>query len=307
MNTILFSLPGNQSLTHQLAKKLDIEEGQFSFREFPDCETYIRIQTPVAGKKVILVCTLDRPDDKLLPLYFLAKTLKDQGAKHICLLAPYLAYMRQDKIFKPGEAVTAKYFASLISSFADSLITVDPHLHRISKLEEVYSIPTKVVHAAQPVANWIKANVQNPILVGPDSESHQWVSEVASLADLPFIVLEKVRKGDRDVTVSIPQVAEYKNHTPVLIDDIISTARTMMQTVKHLLNAGMKAPVCVGVHAIFVSAAYLDLMATGIEKVVTCNTVEHYSNAIDLSELYLDVLTDEEGSLVDNFWEFQGF
>ena len=305
MNTILFSLPGNQFITQQLAKKLAVEIGSFTYRSFPDCETYIRIQTPVLDKKVILVCTLDRPDDKLLPLYFLAKTLKEQGAKHVCLLSPYLAYMRQDKIFQKGEALTSKYFANFISSFVDSLITVDPHLHRISNLEEIYSIPTKVVHAAQPMADWIKKHLKNPVLIGPDSESYQWVAEVAGLSNLPFMVLEKVRIGDREVAVSIPNVAEYQDHTPVLVDDIISTARTMMQTVQHLLKAGMKAPICVGVHAIFAGDAYLELVAAGAGKVVTCNTIAHYSNAIDLSSLYLDFLTDEEGILIDNFWEWQ--
>lgn len=294
MKTILFPLGGNEALTYKLVEKLAASYGEASIRQFPDGETYLRMLTDVKDKKVVLVCTLDRPDAKLLPLYFLSKLAKELGASCTCLLAPYLAYMRQDKVFQEGEGVTSTYFARLISDFADSLITVDPHLHRIPSLDTVYDIPTKVVHAAAHISSWIKENVSSPILIGPDSESEQWVSEVARQADAPFMVLEKIRRGDRKVEVSVPQVAAYQNHTPVLVDDIISTARTMIETVGHLKKAGMRAPVCIGVHAVFAGNAYQELLDSGAAHIVTCNTIPHESNAIDLSDLYLDFIENFE-------------
>lgn len=138
-----------------------------------------------------MVCTLDRPDAKLLPLYFLSKTAMELGAECTCLIAPYLAYMRQDKQFHTGEGITSKYFALLISNFAETITTVDPHLHRYGSLSEIYSVPTTVVHAANHISKWIINNISNPVLIGPDSESGQWVSEVAKNVDAPFIVLEK--------------------------------------------------------------------------------------------------------------------
>ena len=189
MKTILFALPGNEELAKALAGKLKAEMGEATIRRFPDGESYVRILSGVKDKKVVLVCTLHQPDEKLLPLYFLSKTAKDLGAKCTCLVAPYLAYMRQDKIFHEGEGVTSAYFAQLVSGFADSLLTVDPHLHRISSLGEIYSMPTKVVHAADAISDWIKKHIKNPVLVGPDSESEQWVSEVAKNAGAPFLVL----------------------------------------------------------------------------------------------------------------------
>ena len=290
MKTILFALPGNEELAKALAGKLKAEMGEATIRRFPDGESYVRILSGVKDKKVVLVCTLHQPDEKLLPLYFLSKTAKDLGAKCTCLVAPYLAYMRQDKIFHEGEGVTSAYFAQLVSGFADSLLTVDPHLHRISSLGEIYSMPTKVVHAADAISDWIKKHIKNPVLVGPDSESEQWVSEVAKNAGAPFLVLEKTRHGDRDVEVSVPNVGAYQNHTPVLVDDIISTARTMIETVGHLKKASMKAPVCIGVHAVFSGDAFWNLLNSGVEKVVTCNTIPHGSNAIDLSGLYVDFI-----------------
>jgi ribose-phosphate pyrophosphokinase len=278
-------LPGNEELTSKLAQQFQVDTGESTIRQFPDGETYIQIKSDVKGKRVALVCTLHQPDNKLLALYFLAKTVKDLGADCTCLIAPYLAYMRQDKRFHPGEGITSEYFGSLISQFAETLVTVDPHLHRRSSLSEVYGIPSQVVHAADHISDWIKNNVEHPILIGPDSESEQWVSEVAKNAGAPFIVLEKIRHSDKDVEVSVPAVENYKNHTPVLVDDIISTARTMIETVQHLKRAGMIAPICIGVHAVFSGNAYQELRDSGTANIVTCNTIPHESNGIDISDL----------------------
>ncbi|SHN11989.1 ribose-phosphate pyrophosphokinase [Cyclobacterium lianum] len=288
-NIILFALPDNEALATALANQYQVQTGKFTIRNFPDGETYVRIHSDVKDKKVVMLCSLDRPDAKLLPLYFLSRTAMELGAKCTCLIAPYLAYMRQDKQFHPGEGITSRYFASLVSVFAETITTVDPHLHRFGSLSEIYSVPALVVRAANLISDWIKNNISRPILIGPDSESEQWVSEVAINANAPFIVLEKIRRGDKDVEVSVPQVEKYNHYTPVLVDDIISTARTMIETVGHLKRAGMKPPVCIGVHAVFAGNAYQDLLNAGVAKVITCNTVPHESNAIDISDLMKDV------------------
>lgn len=287
MKKIYFALPGNEDLTEILIQKEKAENGIVEIRSFPDEETYVRIISNVKDKKVFLVCTLHQPDSKLLPLYFLAKTAKEFGAKSICLIAPYLAYMRQDKAFNTGESVTSTHFANLLSGFADSLITIDPHLHRRSSLSEIYSVPTTVSHAALHISSWIKYTIEKPILIGPDSESEQWVAEVAKNANSPYIILSKIRHGDRDVEVSIPQINQYKDHVPVLVDDIISTGRTMIETIIHLKNARMKPPICIGVHAVFAKNAFQDIKNSGAKEIITCNTIPHESNRIDISDLLI--------------------
>jgi ribose-phosphate pyrophosphokinase len=287
MKRILFSLQGNEDFGNKIAQGIDAEFGNFKLHRFPDGETYIRVLDDVKDKVAIVVCTLDRPDEKFLPLFFLCKLLKTLGAKAVWLVAPYLAYMRQDKMFHPGEAVSSEYFAALLSSFADRLFTIDPHLHRRHSMNEIYSIPCHILHAAPAISQWIKHNIPNALLIGPDSESEQWVSQVAKDAGAPFIVLEKIRLGDAEVKVSIPEVDRYKSHTPVLVDDIVSTAKTMIETVKHLRDAGMKPPICIGVHAVFAGNAYTELMQAGVESVITCNTIQHSSNQIDVSEMII--------------------
>ena len=280
---MLLAFRGDEAAAGALAEHLGADVGTVDVRRFPDGESLVRVLCAVAGREVALFCPLDRPDGKLLPLVFAAGAARDMGARSVGLVAPYLAYMRQDRRFHDGEAVTAWEVARLLAGVFDWLATVDPHLHRIRELRELYPIPCAVAHAAPAVARWIAEHVRMPLLVGPDEESAQWVRAVAGLAGAPSVVLEKVRSGDREVTVSVPDVARWRDHTPVLVDDIISTARTMIATVGHLRRAGLPAPVCIGVHAIFAGDAYQTLVAAGPARVVSCNTVEHPTNAIDVT------------------------
>lgn len=296
MPATFFALPGNEALAGSLAAAHGAEPARYEMRQFPDGEFYIRIEEPPDDKPVYLVCTLDRPTDKILPLMLLGATARDLGARAVGLICPYLPYMRQDKRFHIGEGVTSRYFAAMLGRSFDSLLTIDPHLHRYKALSEVYDIPATALHAAPLLAGWIRDNVRNPVLVGPDSESAQWVAAVAKLAGTPWIVLEKTRRGDRDVSVSVPDVEKWASRTPVLVDDIISTARTMIETVGHLQDAGLAPPVCVGVHALFAGSAYDDLQRTGVARVATCNTVIHPSNAIDVTGLLVDALKRHEGA-----------
>ena len=282
---LLIPLPGNETICKLLAGTLDFETGDIEVRQFPDGESYVRYRTSPANRNVILISSLDRPDNKILPLLFAATTARELGASSVGLVAPYLAYMRQDRRFQEGEAVTSAQFAKLLSSAIDWLVTIDPHLHRYSSLDEIYSASSVVMHVAPLLSKWIAREVQRPLLIGPDSESEQWVASVAREANAPFLVLEKIRRGDRDVEVSVLEIEQWRDHTPVLVDDIISTARTMIETVKHLRAAGMRPPVCIAIHGVFSDNAYEDLCAAGTERVVTTNTIPHASNGIDITPL----------------------
>lgn len=295
MRTLLFSFPEQDGFASQLLSAAGPlpaagwQHGDLEMRRFPDGESYIRIDSDVRDLDVAILCQLHQPDSKLMPLLLLADTLRDLGARRIGLIAPYLAYMRQDKRFQAGEGVTSHYVARLLSQHLDWLLTVDPHLHRISDLQQIYSIPARSLTAVAPMAAWIKANVRQPVVIGPDSESEQWAANVAQLAGCPWEVLQKTRFGDRSVAVSLPHVASYSGHTPVLVDDIISTGKTMIQTASHLQAAGLCAPVCVAVHGIFAEGAMLDMQEHGLQ-VVTSNSIADPSNRIDLAPLIAQAL-----------------
>ncbi len=281
---VLTPMPGNEDMAVKLAAALNADIGLVEDRRFPDGESYLRLKTDVSGRTLAIVCTLDRPDEKFLPLIFAAATARELGVAQMGLVAPYLAYMRQDTRFKDGEAVTSKYFASLVSSQFDWLVTVDPHLHRYASLDEVYSISSRVVHSDSALSEWIRANVERPLVVGPDSESEQWVEAVAAEAGCPHVVLSKERRGDRDVAVSVPDLSAWNDRTPVLVDDIASSARTMIEACRQLTSGGMLAPVCIAIHAIFAGDAYNELKSVAA-RIVTTNTVRHQTNEIDLCSL----------------------
>lgn len=285
MTAFLLALPGNGALAGALARELAWPLGSLAARRFPDGETYLRIESECAERSVALICTLDRPDEKVLPLLFAADVLRDLGATRVGLVAPYLAYMRQDRRFQPGEAVTSCSFAKLVSSHFDWLVTIDPHLHRLRTLDEIYSIPTRVVRATPALGAWVAENIERPLLIGPDSESAQWAADVAARAAAPYLVLEKRRHGDRDVEVAVPDIEQYRDRTAVIVDDIISSARTMAAAVKHLRAAGMAPPVCLGVHAVFASDAQRALDDAGAGLVVTTDSIPHGSNRIPIAGL----------------------
>lgn len=286
---LLFALPGNEAMAPCLAAALGAELGEMELRRFPDGESYVRLDSEVSDRDVILLATLARPDPLALPLIFAANAARDEGAASVGLVAPYLAYMRQDRRFKPGEAVSSRHFAGLISGAVDWLVTVDPHLHRHGSLNDIYSIPTRAVSAAPLMSDWIARNVRAPVLIGPDAESEQWVSTVAKRAGragrVPYTVLAKTRHGDREVTMSVPDKAILKDRTPVLVDDIISTAGTMAEAARTLQALGAPPPVCMAVHAVFAGHATDLLKKAGVTRIVTTNSIAHESNTVDICHL----------------------
>jgi ribose-phosphate pyrophosphokinase len=292
---LVVALPGNEGLAESLEEILGGEMGILETRQFPDGESYLRFRSDPARRRVVLVCTLDRPHGKFLRLAFAAAAARELGAKEVGLVAPYLSYMRQDRRFAPGEAVTSSAFAGLLSSAVDWLVTVDPHLHRYKSLGEIYSIPDRVVHSAPSLAAWIRTEIARPLLLGPDAESEQWVSEVTALVGAPFQVLRKTRLGDRNVEIEVPELGAFSDRTPVLVDDIVSSARTIIETAKHLAARGMRPPVCVAVHGLFTEAVFDELSAHA-SRVVTTNSVLHPSNAIDLAPLIAAAVGEFIGS-----------
>jgi ribose-phosphate pyrophosphokinase len=279
---VVIALPGSEEHGTKLANRLGLELITPQLRRFPDGEIYVRI--PRVEDHVVLCGSLyPAPADRFLELSFLAATARDLGAKRVGLVAPYLAFLRQDVQFHPGEGVTAKYFARMVSSAVDWMVTVDPHLHRLDALGGVYTIPTTVAHAASPIAAWVKSEISKPVLVGPDQESEQWVAAVAAACGAPFEILTKTRRGDRDVSVSASH-REWNGHTPVLIDDIVSTGRTLVEATRSLRAAGSAAPVCIAIHAVFADSVESELVSAGASGIVTCNTITHASNRICVAD-----------------------
>ena len=285
MARLYLPMPGNELMAQSLASRAQGELGALKTRRFPDGEAYVRLLSEVRGKEVDVVCTLARPDTQVISLIFAAETARELGAQSVSLIAPYLAYMRQDKRFNDGEAISSVHFARLLSRSFDRLVTVDPHLHRRRDLSEIFTIPTRVEHAAPLLADWIRDNVTSALVIGPDIESEQWVAAVAERAGAaPYVVSTKTRLGDRNVRVDVPDLSAWRDRRPVLIDDIVSSGRTMIETARELAARGMGKPVCLAVHALFADDSYAELLTLS-ERVVSTDTIPHASNAVSVAEL----------------------
>jgi len=280
---LFLALPGNEVMTAGLAARIGGQVGQLHFHTFPDGESGLRFEDTPQDRDVVLVCTLARPNDKFLPLVFAADAARDLGATRVGLVAPYLCYMRQDRRFMPGEAVTSRSFAPLLSRSFDWLVTVDPHLHRYNSLEEIYSIPCRALHAAPAIAAWIQDNVSHPFLIGPDAESRQWIETVAIYCGAPFTILEKTRAGDRTVATLPLQTSIPAGATAVVLDDIVSSGATLLETLR-LLGARGRASMAVVVHGLHDQTLASELRNTGAQ-LITTNSAPNPEASIDITSL----------------------
>ena len=293
LQRLTLALPGNEAFAAQLSKALSSKLGRLETRHFPDGESYVRLHGDPAGRAVDLVCTLARPDAQFLPLVFAADAARDLGASEVNLVSPYLAYMRQDKRFHEGESVTSLSFARLISSTFDKLVTVDPHLHRHPTLASIYTLPTATLQAAPLLADWIAANTERPLIVGPDEESEQWAGDNATRIGAPCVVLTKTRYGDRRVEIAVPDLSAWRERTPVLVDDIASSGRTLMQAARGIAAQGLPRPECVVVHALFADDAWTEL-APLFSRITSTDAVPHPSNRIALAHLVASALKSRQ-------------
>lgn len=296
MTPLVLAFPGIERLSRGVARHLGGDVQTLELHHFPDGETLVTLPETVQDREVVILATLRDPDRLALPLRFAAETARYLAAQRVGLIAPYLAYMRQDRSFAPGQAISAPIFARFLEQCFDWIVTADPHLHRIPSLDRLFGVPAERVASASLIADWIAHNVPDAVILGPDSESQQWVAEVARMADRPYEVLTKIRSGDRQVNISVPQSAELLRGTPVVLDDIASSGRTMIRAIEHLRAAGTRPPVCVIIHAVFSANAARDILAAGADRIITTNSIPHESNAIDLAPLLCDAARNAMGA-----------
>lgn len=286
---LLLAMPGNQVLGQAIAQRMNARYAEVETRRFPDGESYVRVASDIGGDDVHLLCTLSGPDAQFLSLAFAGQTIRELGARSVNLIAPYLAYMRQDTRFKPGEAVAARCFGGLLSRVFDSVLTVDPHLHRISSLADVFSIPASAVSAAPLMGEWVKGAVPDPVIIGPDRESEQWARAIAEAARAPYEVLSKTRRDDGRVLLDAPDLSRWMGRKPVLIDDIASTGGTLVQAAAKLTALGFSKPICMVVHALCSGEAEASIR-TATDVFVSTDTVPNASNAISVAQLLADAM-----------------
>lgn len=275
-----------------LAQSLGVPLALIERHHFPDGELKLRLPAALPPC-VVLLRSLHQPNQKLVELLIAAPAARELGARRLLLVCPYLAYMRQDTAFLPGEAVSQRHIAGMLASLFDSVVTVDPHLHRIASLQEVMpGCQAVVLSAAALVGAWVAQQVSDPLLLGPDEESAQWVRVAAQAcapaADHGWCL--KQRNGDREVEVTLPPTLNFSGRAVVLIDDLASTGRTLACAARLALAAGAVSVDVAVTHALFVGDALAELQATRIGRIWSTDCVPHASNSISVVPLLAQAL-----------------
>jgi ribose-phosphate pyrophosphokinase len=273
-------------LAKKIARKLKVPYKKLVVRHFPDGELYIKFPVLPKNKHVIIVQSMyPNPNAALLEAVWAAQTAQELKARKVTVIAPYLCYLRQDKRFHPTEAKSNTIMSALLTC-ADSLLTIDPHLHRIKSLKEIFEIQASHTTANTLLGEYIKKKIRRGIVIGPDGESYQWAEQIAKTAGLPVHVLKKKRYSSRKVRIVVPQELKKKlRHTPaILVDDIVSTGHTLLEVVKQLRKHGTKKIYALAVHGVFAENALQKLRKARV-KVITTNTINNKVAKIDVSGL----------------------
>ncbi|MCW5666983.1 MAG: ribose-phosphate diphosphokinase [Piscinibacter sp.] len=284
---LLLAFPDEAALAQALARELGATLALIHEHRFPDGELKLRLP-PALPERVTLLRGLQDPNHKLVALLLAARTARTLGARRLDLVSPYLAYMRQDMAFHPGEAVSQRIVAGFLGELFDRVVTIDPHLHRINSLDEVMPGSRGIALGAAPLLGcWIAAQWPGdakPLLVGPDEEAGQWVQQAGAAGGLAGIVCTKTRRGDRDVTVELPGHT-LRGRAVVLIDDLASTGHTLVQAARALFAQGAASVDAAVVHALFRGDALQQLRAAGIGRVWSTDAVAHETNVISVAPL----------------------
>ncbi|WP_444677202.1 ribose-phosphate diphosphokinase [Halomonas sp. E19] len=260
---------------------------------FPDEELCLTLPFAKAGdwpRTVVIYRSLDRPNDKLVELMLLARHAREQGVERLVLVAPYLAYMRQDKAFHPGELVSQRLVGGFLAELFEALITVDPHLHRVERLDQAVPLRQAVALSGAPqLGEMVARRGGKTLLLGPDAESAQWVKSAARVAGLEYGVCSKQRHGDHEVEIRLPALP-FAGRRVVLLDDVASTGHTLIQAAKALLAAGVERVDVAVTHALFAGDAFDALRRAGIKEVWSTDAIAHQSNVVFLAPLLAGAL-----------------
>jgi len=273
----LHYFPDSSLPARRIARALRAPTRRVALRRFPDGESFVRVAAPAASH-VVLVRQLHDPNSKLFEVLLAADALRRAGARRVTLVAPYLPYMRQDAVFRPGEALSQRVLADCLGRSLDAVLTLEAHLHRTRRLADVFPCRARSLPAAPLLAAWCRRRRGSAVVVGPDAESEPWVRAVAAAAELPWVVGEKRRLGDRRVRVRFPELPSAKR--AILVDDIASSGTTLAVAARALRRRDLTRIDAVVVHPVFAAGALQRIRAAGVDRVVSCDTIPHATNAI---------------------------
>jgi len=282
-NGLVLGFSETESAAAAVARQLGWKFESVDLHHFPDGESRIRIPE-LRGNSVIIFRSLDQPNQKLVELLLCVRHLRDAGSATIVLVAPYLCYMRQDAEFTTGEVISQRWIGAWLDELVDGLVTVDPHLHRVHRLEDVLPHTCCGLVSAAPLAGELaRRSFVDPVLIGPDKESLQWLQLAArGSPSLDHLVASKTRAGDRQVRLHLPDF-DLQNRDVMLIDDIASTGTTLLECARLARDRGARDVKAVVTHALFRDGAIPAGPSQALSDIWSTDSVPHPGNRIRLA------------------------
>ncbi len=270
---IIVGGPASNGIDEGLAKIMGMRHFKVEHKVFPDGESYIRIPENVRGDDVVVVQSTYYPQDKhIIELLLIIEALNDLQANSITAVVPYLAYARQDRRFREGEALSVKTVLRAISNAgADVLVVVEPHhIDALSHFEG----EVRVADPIPEIAKLLRGE-EDLFVLAPDKGAYSRAQRLASELGVDFDFIEKARdRISGEISLVSGPSKDLKGKKVVLIDDIASTGGTLAQAAKVAYERGAKEVIAVVIHGVFASDNALEkLKNSGIRRVITTNTI----------------------------------
>ncbi len=272
----LFTGTSNPPLGQEIADYLGIKLGGVKISRFANGEIYVRFEESIRGADVFIVQSfansVNNINDTIMELLIMIDALKRASAGRITTVIPYYCYARQEKKSAPREPITARMLADIISTVgSDRVITMDLHSPAI---QGFFNIPVDHLTALPMLAQYIKQKkITDGVIIAPDAGSVKKAEKLATRLDLPLGVMYKRRPAPNVAEITF-FIGEVEGKAPIIIDDMVDTAGSIIQVVNTLLERGAKPEIhLLTTHSIFSPPAMERLSHPAIKEIVVCNTV----------------------------------
>lgn len=269
----LLSGTAHAALADSVARALGVAPLPRALERTPDGELLVRVDERVRGRRVVIVQPTAAPvGEHLLEVLLLADACWRVGALGVSAAVPYLGYARQDRRTRAGDALGARVVAgALAGAHLQRILVVDPHN---AAVEGGFACPVELLTAVPLLARAAEPHVgDDAVVVAPDLGATKLAQRYAQLLRRPMAIVHKQRLGAADVAAE-RVIGEVRGRTPVLVDDIVSTAGTIAAAVELLVAQGARTPVMVvATHGLFAPPALERLRALPLARIITTDSV----------------------------------
>jgi len=269
----IFSGRSNRPLAEAISKSIDVPLGKAMLRDFPNGETFVRIEENVRGEDTYIIQSTCPPvNQNIMELFIMIDALRRASASRITAVLPFYGYARQDRKDQPRVPISAKLIANLlVSAGANRMLTVDLHAQQI---QGFFDIPVDHLYAAPVLFDYLKTmDLGDQIaVVSPDVGGIKMAHAYSQLLHADLAIVAKRRMSDTEVeTVSV--IGKVRDKTVVLVDDMTETAGTLVSAARILRRRGAKRIIAVVSHAGLNDLGVKRLRKSNIDELITTDTV----------------------------------